>query len=43
MDKNIKNADIIACKFGPVLIRATNHRFEIAGEKKWKSEEMVER
>ena len=32
MEKGIKNAETIACKLRPALIRATNNRLEVARE-----------
>ena len=43
MKKGIKNADAIACKLGPVLIKVTNDRLEVAREEKRKREEMMEK
>ena len=34
MEKDIQNADTVVCKLGPALIRVTNHRLEVAREKK---------
>lgn len=36
MDKNIRNADEVARKLGPALIRVTNNRLEIANKEKQK-------
>ena len=43
MDKDIRNANAIASKLGPVLLRATNDRLKIAREKWQKMEKMIER
>ena len=43
MQKDIKNADTIACKFGPALIRATNNRLEIPSKERQKKKEIKER
>ena len=33
MDKSIRNADAVACKFEPISTKATNYRLEVANEK----------
>ena len=43
MDKGIKNADTVACKLGPALTKAINHKLEIASKERQKKEEIVER
>ena len=43
MKKGIQNADRVIHKLGPALIKATNHKLEIAREEQRKREEMVER
>ena len=30
MEKGIQNADVVACKLKPALIRATNYKLEVA-------------
>ena len=32
MEKSIQNADVVTCKLGPALIRAINHKLEVAKE-----------
>ena len=39
----MQNANIVACKFGPVLIRAIYHKLKVAREKQQNREEIVER
>ena len=43
IDKDIRNAYVVARKLGTALVRAINHMLEVANEKKRKREEMVER
>lgn len=43
MEKSIQNANAVARKIGPALIRWTNHRLEDARKEKQKREEIVER
>ena len=43
IEKDIQNADAVAHKLGPLLIKTTNHRLEVAREEQRKKEEMVER
>ncbi len=43
IEKDIRNADVVARKLGPVSTRATNQRLEVAKEKRQKREKMVER
>ena len=40
IEKNIRNADAIACKLGPSLTRTTNNRLEVFIVKRQKKEEM---
>ena len=42
MEKSIRNADAVICKLELALIRAINHRLEVA-KKKGKKKEMVKR
>ena len=42
-NKGIRNADAVACKLGPALIKVTNLRLEVAKEEVWKKHEVVER
>lgn len=41
MHRSIRNVNIVACKIGPVLIKVTNLRLEVAKEKKQKIEKRV--
>ncbi len=34
IEKGIRNADAVACKLGPALIRATNQKLEVAREER---------
>ena len=43
MKKSIQNADAVACKLRPALIKATNHSLKVTRKKQRKSEEMMER
>lgn len=43
MEKDIQNADVVARKLWPALIRATNHRLEDAIKKKQKREKIVKK
>lgn len=43
MDKDIKNADIVVCKLGSTLTKATNYRLKVASEKRRKKEKIVKR
>ena len=43
MEKSIQNADTVARKLGPALIRAINYRLEVAREEQQKKKEMMER
>ena len=43
MEKCIKNANAVTCKFCPILIRAINHRLEVAREKKQKRQKIIKR
>ncbi len=43
MEKDIKNTNVVARKLGPVSIRVTNQKLEVAKEKRRKREEMVDR
>ena len=42
-NKDIRNADAVACKLGPVLIKVTNLRLQVAKKKIRKKHEVVER
>ena len=43
MEKGIKNADAVARKLRVALTRAIYDRLEVAKEKRWKREEMIEK
>lgn len=43
INKDIRNINIVACKFGPVLTRAMNYRLKVASKKRKKREEIIER
>lgn len=43
MEKNIRNADIIACKLELASTQAINHRLKIVCEKKQKRDGIVEK
>lgn len=43
MDKGEGNANVVACKLGPALKRATNHKLEVTNKKREKIEEMMKR
>ncbi len=43
IEKDIKNADAVACKLGLALTKATNQRLEAAREERRKMKRMVER
>ena len=43
IEKSTQNTDVIAYKFRPALIRATNHKLKDAKKEKQKTEEIVER
>lgn len=43
MEKDVRNADAIARKLGLILIRANNHKLEVAKDERRKREEIVER
>ena len=43
MKKGIRNSDAVACKLRPASTKGTNNILEVAGKKRRKSEEMMER
>ena len=43
MEKNIRNANVVICQLGLALIKAINHRLEVAREEAQKKKEIVER
>lgn len=43
MKKDIKNADVVAHKFGLALIRVTTYRLEVASKKRRKRKKIVKR
>lgn len=43
MNKNIKDANAIACRLSLILTRATNYKLEVTNIEKQKRETMVER
>ncbi len=43
MEKGIKNVNANACKIGSALTRATNQKLDVAGKKRRKREEIVEK
>ena len=43
MKKSIRNANAVARKLGPALIKATNHKLKVAREEYQKKKEMIEK
>ena len=43
MEKDTQNANVIACKLRPALIKVTNHRLEDAKQEQQKREKIVKR